>query len=61
MTTRQQMNQARNAVKVAMNIRGKDTSHLHAVAMKSLREAGMKDCIVTEMAQHAMLDVISRI
>lgn len=60
MTTRQQMTQARKEVRIALKLRGKDTSYLHRVAMESLAANGMKECIVTEMAQHAMLDVICR-
>jgi hypothetical protein len=57
MTTTQQMNAARKAVKNEIKS-NQDLSHLHQVAIDSLIENGMKACIVTEMAQSAMLDVV---
>ncbi len=57
MTTTQQMNAARKAVKSAINS-NPDRSHLHQVAVDSLLANGMKACIVVDMAQSAMLDVV---
>lgn len=58
MSTTQQMNQARKAVRSAIGSSGKDTSLLHRVAMDTLLAAGMKACIVQEMGRKAMLDVV---
>jgi hypothetical protein len=57
MTTAQQMNAARKSVKNAMKS-NQDRTHLHQVAIDSLVANGMNACVVTEMAQSAMLDVI---
>jgi hypothetical protein len=60
MSTAQQMNQARKSVRNAMAVRGKDTSHLHSIAMQSLSASGMKECIVNEMGFKAVMDVICK-
>lgn len=52
------MTAARKAIKAAISTNGKDTSHLHRVSMDTLNAAGMKACIVQEMAWQAVLDVV---
>lgn len=57
MTTAAQMNAARKAVKNAVK-NGLDRSASHRVAVETLIACGMKECIVSEMATKAMLDVV---
>ncbi len=56
-TTTKQMNAARKAIKAAVATHGKDTSRMHRVGIETLKAAGMKECIIVEMAWHAVLDV----
>lgn len=57
-TAAQQMTAARKAIKAAISTNGKDTSYLHRVSIDTLTAAGMKECIVQEMAWQAVLDVV---
>lgn len=57
MTTAAQMNAARKAIKNAVKS-GSDRSAAHKIAIETLSACGMKDCIVSEMATKALLDVV---
>ena len=57
MTTAQQMNAARKAVRTSVK-NGLDRSASHRIAIETLTSCGMQECIVSEMAMKAMLDVI---
>ena len=51
------MNAARKAIKNAVK-NGSDRSAAHKIAIETLSACGMKDCIVSEMATKALLDVV---
>ena len=57
MTTAQQMNAARKAVRQAIKD-GCDRTGAHRYAVESLLANGMEPCIVNEMGMKAMLDVV---
>lgn len=57
MTTAAQMNAARKAVRNAVKS-GLDRSAAHKAAIETLIACGMKECIVTEMATKALIDVV---
>lgn len=57
MTTAAQMTAARKAVRNAIKA-GLDQSAAHKMAIETLVACGMKDCIVSEMATKALIDVV---
>jgi len=57
MTTAAQMTAARKAIRNAIKT-GCDQSAAHKIAIETLIGCGMKECIVSEMATKAMIDVV---
>jgi hypothetical protein len=58
MTTAQQMNTARKAVRTCAKEFGRDFSRCHRVAIDSLIANGMADNIATEMGWNAVKDAL---